>query len=319
MNVVNVVPMRAPPPPPPAAAPHVPVLLTETLAALDPREGATFVDATLGAGGHTEALLEAGARVIGLDRDDRARTIATRRLEHYGDRFVAVPAAFGSIRSVLDELGVRVVDGVLADIGVSSMQLDEPSYGMSFRQEGPLDMRMDRTSGETALELIDRLDDDELADVIYKYGEERRSRRVARCIKQALAAGDLHTTLDLRRAVVRAVGPARVGGVDPSTRTFQALRIAVNAELDQLTSLLEAGPSVLAPGGTLAIITFHSLEDRIVKRAFADRERWAPITKKPIVASDAEMTQNPRARSAKLRAARLAGGEADFDQDEVEA
>jgi len=178
---------------------------------------------------------------------------------------------------------------------------------MSFRSEGPLDMRMDSSSGETALDLIDRLDDDELADVIYKYGEERRSRRVARCIKQARAAGDLATTLDLRRAVVRAVGPARHGGVDPATRTFQALRIAVNGELDELSRLLDAAPRVVAPGGVLAVISFHSLEDRLVKRALRERATWQPLTKKPIVPGDEETADNPRSRSAKLRAARRLG------------
>jgi 16S rRNA (cytosine1402-N4)-methyltransferase len=175
-------------------------------------------------------------------------------------------------------------------------------------------MRMDRSAGETALDLIDRLDDDDLADVIYKYGEERRSRRVARCIKQARAAGDLSTTLDLRRAVVRAVGPARHGGVDPATRTFQALRIAVNGELDELEQLLAAAPRVIAPGGVLAVISFHSLEDRLVKRALRDRAVWRPLTKKPIVPSDEEMAENPRSRSAKLRTAqRLHPEEANED------
>ncbi|NUP12570.1 MAG: 16S rRNA (cytosine(1402)-N(4))-methyltransferase RsmH [Polyangiaceae bacterium] len=315
MNVVNIVPMR--PSAPPAANPHVPVLLEETLAALAPRSGMTIVDATLGAGGHSEALLEAGARVIGFDRDEMALSLAKERLGRFGEAFVSVHAAFSTLREGLDGIGVRTVDAVLADIGVSSMQLDQASRGMSFRQEGPLDMRMDRSSGETALELIERLDDDELADIIYKYGEERRSRRVARCIKQAFAAGELHTTLDLRRAVVRAVGPARVGGVDPSTRTFQALRIAVNGELDELSALLASGPTVLSPGGVLAVITFHSLEDRLVKRAFADRETWSPLSKKPIPASEKEMLTNPRARSAKLRAARLVADESGFDEDEV--
>ena len=318
MNVVNIVPML-PPPPPQAEAPHVPVLLDETLAALAPREGALIVDATLGAGGHSEAMLEAGARVIGLDRDDVALAIAAARLARFGDRFTPVRAAFSTLCEALDGIGVRTVDGILADVGVSSMQLDEPARGMSFRQEGPLDMRMDRSSGETALELIERLDDDELADVIYKLGEERRSRRVARCIKQALSAGELATTLDLRRAVVRAVGPSRVGGVDPSTRTFQALRIAVNRELEELGALLAGAPSVLAHGGVLAVISFHSLEDRIVKRAFSDREVWSPLTKKPVVASDRETAKNPRARSAKLRAARLAAGQEGFDSSEVDA
>jgi 16S rRNA (cytosine1402-N4)-methyltransferase len=172
-------------------------------------------------------------------------------------------------------------------------------------------MRMDRSSGDTALDLIDRLDDEELADVIYKYGEERRSRRVARCIKQARAAGDLATTLDLRRAVVRAVGPARIGGVDPATRTFQALRIAVNGELDELPLLLAAAPALIAPGGVVAVISFHSLEDRLVKRALRDHRVWRPLTKKPITPGDEEIADNPRARSAKLRtAARLGEDEA---------
>ncbi|MCU0693172.1 MAG: 16S rRNA (cytosine(1402)-N(4))-methyltransferase RsmH, partial [Polyangiaceae bacterium] len=174
----------------------------------------------------------------------------------------------------------------------------------SFRREGPLDMRMAPDAPETALDIIERLDQDDLADLIYRYGEERRSRRVARCIKLALADGKLQTTLDLRRAVVRAVGPARVGGVDPSTRTFQALRIAVNGELDQLTSLLQCAPDVLADDGVLVVISFHSLEDRLVKRAFQDRATWSPLVKKPALPSSAELRVNPRARSAKLRAAR---------------
>jgi len=166
---------------------------------------------------------------------------------------------------------------------------------------------MDPESGETALELIDRLSDEELADVIFRYGEERRSRRIARSIHRALQAGELATTLDLRRAIVRAVGPARVGGTDPATRTFQALRIAVNRELDELDAFLAALPEILEEGGVAAIISFHSLEDRAVKRAFADKERWEPLFKKPRCASEEESTDNPRARSAKLRAARLLG------------
>jgi 16S rRNA (cytosine1402-N4)-methyltransferase len=187
---------------------------------------------------------------------------------------------------------------------VSSMQLEDASRGMSFRAEGPLDMRMDTSRGQTARELIDALDDDELANVLYQLGEERRSRRIARCIKQALENGELTTTMDLRRAVVRAVGPARVGGVDPATRTFQALRIAVNAELAELSALIAAAERVVAPGGTLAVISFHSLEDRIVKRALKERAIWQPVTKKPITPGEDEVRENPRARSAKLRAAR---------------
>ncbi len=309
MNVLNVVPMTSPPPPSPDSA-HVPVLRAEVLAALDPSEGKLFVDATVGAGGHSEALLRVpGTRVIGVDRDPSALSMAAARLEPFGARFTPVHATFGRIEAVLSDLGVGAVDGVLADVGVSSMQLDQGGRGMSFRQEGPLDMRMDPTSGETALDLVSRLTDDELADVLFRLGEERRSRRIARCIKQAYAAGELSTTLDLRRAVVRAVGPARIGGVDPATRTFQALRVAVNRELEELESLLEALPRVLRAGGTAALISFHSLEDRIVKRALKGSPAWELLSKKPIVATDAEVARNPRARSAKLRAARLLDGD----------
>jgi 16S rRNA (cytosine1402-N4)-methyltransferase len=304
VNVINVVPLPIPMPPPDVAEPHASVMLEELISALSPREGGLYVDCTLGAGGHTEAILEVpGTRVIGLDRDQRAIRIASARLARFGDRFVAKKARFSEVASVLGALGVERIDGMIADVGVSSIQLDDATRGMSFRREGPLDMRMDESEGETALELIERLSDDELADLIYRYGEERRSRRVARCIQQAREAGELETTLDLRRAIIRAVGPARVGGVDPATRTFQALRIAVNRELEELTGLLEAAHELLCPGGVLAILSFHSLEDRLVKRAFRDGEGWTPLFKKPRVPSDEEMARNPRARSAKLRAA----------------
>jgi 16S rRNA (cytosine1402-N4)-methyltransferase len=214
-----------------------------------------------------------------------------------------VRATFSRVRAELDALGIERVDGLVADLGVSSPQLDEAERGMSFRREGPLDMRMDPENGETALELIDRLSDDELANVIYQYGEERRSRRIARSIKKALASGELKTTLDLRRATVRAVGPARVGGVDPATRTFQALRIAVNRELEELEALLASLGDVVALGGVASVISFHSLEDRLVKRAFL-AEGWQPLTKKPVMAGDEEQQQNARSRSAKLRSAR---------------
>jgi 16S rRNA (cytosine1402-N4)-methyltransferase len=199
---------------------------------------------------------------------------------------------------------------LVADLGVSSPQLEDPERGMSFRREGPLDMRMDPETGATALELLDQLSDDELANVIYRFGDERRSRRIARSIRKALAARELRTTLDLRRAIVRAVGPARVGGVDPATRTFQALRIAVNRELEELERLLGALPDIVAPGAVVVMISFHSLEDRLVKRAFAT-PGWSPLTKKPVLPSDEEHAQNPRARSAKMRAARyVASGDA---------
>jgi len=286
---------------------HTSVMRDEVVRALAPRAGGVYVDATLGGAGHTAALLEAEpkARIVGVDRDPAAIAAAEERLAPVADRVSLVRGTFSQLRDQLDALGISRVDGVIADLGVSSPQLDDAARGMSFRREGPIDMRMDPDEGETALELIDRLADDELADVIYRYGEERRSRRIARGIKKALAAGELHTTLDLRRAVVRAVGPARVGGVDPATRTFQALRIAVNRELEELELLLALLPDLVAEGGIAAIIAFHSLEDRLVKRAFAGGE-WAPLTKKPLSASDEECAQNPRARSAKLRAARHA-------------
>jgi len=284
---------------------HETVMRAEVVSALAPSAG-VYVDVTVGGGGHTEAILEAHpeARVIALDRDDAALAAARERLARFGDRVTFVKTPFGSVVSALSSVGLRTVDGLCADLGVSSPQLDDAARGMSFRREGPIDMRMDPTAGETALELVDRLSDDELADIIFHYGDEKRSRRIARSVKRALAEGQLTTTLDLRRAIVRAVGPVRVGGVDPATRTFQALRIAVNNELEELEKLLEALPELIHEGGHVAIISFHSLEDRLVKRAFHDRDVWEPLTKKPVVASEEEGAANPRARSAKLRAAK---------------
>jgi 16S rRNA (cytosine1402-N4)-methyltransferase len=291
---------------------HATVMRDEVVRALAPRAGGTYLDATLGAGGHTVALLEAEprARIVGIDRDPAAIAAAEERLAPVADRLTLVRGTFSGVREQLDELGISRVDGLIADLGVSSPQLDEAERGMSFRREGPIDMRMDPENGETALELIDRLSDDELADVIYQYGDERRSRRIARSVKKALAARELVTTLDLRRAIVRAVGPARIGGVDPATRTFQALRIAVNRELEELEALLGALHDVVAEGCVAAIISFHSLEDRLVKRAFL-AGGWTLLTKKPQMATDEECAQNPRARSAKLRAARRASDPGD--------
>ncbi len=284
---------------------HTTVMKAEVVRAIEPKAGGVYVDVTLGAGGHTVALLEAEpkARIVALDRDPAAVAAAAEWLVPVADRVVLVRSVFSRLREQLDELGIGQVDGVVADLGVSSPQLDDAERGMSFRREGPIDMRMDPEGEQTALEMVGALSDDELANVIYEYGDERRSRRIARSIKKALAAGELRTTLDLRRAIVRAVGPARVGGVDPATRTFQALRIAVNQELEELAHLLAALPSVLAPGGVAAIVSFHSLEDRLVKRAFLT-PGWLPMTKKPSCPTDEEYAQNPRARSAKLRAAR---------------
>jgi 16S rRNA (cytosine1402-N4)-methyltransferase len=260
----------------------------------------------LGGGGHTEAILNACAecRVIAFDRDQTAIEAASARLSPFGDRVTLVHSRFSRVVEELEARGVDLVDGLIADLGVSSPQLDEAERGMSFRKEGPLDMRMDPSEGETAADLIVRLTQDELADVIFHLGEERRSRRVARCIKQALDAGEVSTTTDLRRAIVRAVGPRRVGGIDPSTRTFQALRLAVNRELEELSAALVAASQVVRPGGAASFISFHSLEDRLVKRAFLKRELWERLHKKPLRATDEEQAENPRSRSAKLRTAR---------------
>jgi 16S rRNA (cytosine1402-N4)-methyltransferase len=264
-----------------------------------------FVDCTLGGGGHTEAILQAHptARVIAFDRDAVAREAALVRLGPLAARVTMVAAPFSRLAAELKAHGLTHVDGLCADLGVSSPQLDDAARGMSFRREGPIDMRMDTSSGETALELIARETDDGLANIIYKFGDERRSRRIARSLKRALGENDLNTTLDLRRAIVRAVGPVRVGGVDPATRTFQALRIAVNGELDELEALLAQAPTVLAGGAACAILSFHSLEDRLVKQAFRASDDWDVRTRKPQAPSAEEADQNPRARSAKMRVA----------------
>lgn len=284
--------------------PHETVLRDETVGGIRPRDGGVYLDLTLGAGGHTEALLAASAptgTVIAFDRDPVAHEIARARLGPSVERVTFVTSSFGDVRSALR--GVRV-DGALADLGVSSMQIDEPERGLSFRAEGPLDMRMGTDVEVTAWQLVRDLRDTELADVIYEYGEERASRPIARSIKRAIEDGRMETTRDLAAAVHRVLGPARPGRIDPATRTFQALRIAVNDELNQLKTLLRDLPDVLVPGGYAAIISFHSLEDRIVKWAFRDDARWEVITRKPVEASDAECQRNPRARSAKLRVAR---------------
>lgn len=286
---------------------HRTVLCEETLRALDPRSGRVYVDATLGGGGHAEAILERSApagRLVAIDRDASALSAAGARLARFGERVTLVHGAFAELHRALAEAGVERVHGLIADLGVSSPQLDRAERGFSLRAEGPLDMRMDPSSGETALELVGRLSERELADVIYQLGEERRSRPIARSIRRAYDEGQLTTTDDLRRAVVRAVGPRRVGGIDPATRTFQALRIAVNDELGQLDALLARLPDVLEDDGVAVIIAFHSLEDRRVKHAFRGSDVWVPLTKRPEIATEAERAENPRSRSAKLRAAR---------------
>lgn len=285
---------------------HTPVLLDEVLEHLDPTTGCVYADVTLGGGGHAKAILERSApdgRLIGTDRDPSALEAASAMLSGFGDRVTLRKARIGELADVLASLEIENVDGVLADLGVSSVQLDRAERGFSFAKDGPIDMRMDPTEGETALELIGRSDAEQLANVIYRYGEEHRSRKIARSLRRAYEEGELETTGDLQHAVRRAIGGRR-GRIDPATKTFQALRIAVNDELGELEALLEQAPEVLRIGGVVAVISFHSLEDRMVKHAFRDSERLSPLTKRPIIASDRERENNPRARSAKLRAAR---------------
>ncbi|MDB4990197.1 MAG: rRNA small subunit methyltransferase [Myxococcaceae bacterium] len=284
---------------------HKTVMLRETVDAVLPRAGGVYVDATLGGAGHAFLLLEASAPdgvLYGIDRDPSALDAARTRLAPFGARAILLHGTFGNVRALLDEQGVARVDGLIADLGVSSPQLDRDERGFSFARTGPLDMRMDPSSDEPLSELLEKLSVEQLADVIYEYGDERKSRAIARSIKAALELGELKTTDDLRRTVIRVTGPKRTG-VDPATRTFQALRMAVNEEIQQLETLLSTLPDVLVDGGRAAIISFHSGEDRLVKQAFRDDGRLRPLTKKPLSASEAEQSENARSRSAKLRVA----------------
>ena len=294
-------------------AEHVPVLVEEVRSLLEPERGGVFVDGTLGLGGHARMLLEGGADLlIGLDRDQAALAIAREALAAFGDRVELVHADYRTLDAVLDARGVGRVAGILLDLGVSSMQLDAPGRGFSFRRDEPLDMRMDQSSGETAAERLATVEETELADVIYQFGEERKSRRVARAIVEARRTTPIERTGQLAAIVRRAVG-GPWQRIDPATRTFQALRIWVNGELDGLDSCIGRAVERLQPagestgGGRLAVIAFHSLEDRIVKHAFramahGDQRTVRLMTKRPVVAGDEEVAANPRARSAKLRA-----------------
>ena len=307
---------------------HRPVLLRETIELLAATRGGLFVDCTVGLGGHSDAILQAApdTRVLGIDRDEEALGLARERLALYGSRFRAVHADFRDITRVLATAKVGQVRGILADLGVSSLQLDSPSRGFSFRHEGPLDMRMDVTSGETAAELLGRLSEVELARIIFEYGEEPRARRIARRIIERRERGEpICTTRDLADVVARAVGPERQRRIHPATRTFQGLRIAVNSELENLDSFLAQAVDRLEPDGRLAVISFHSLEDRIVKRTLLKlsgrcqcpprlpkcmcgaAQRLEILTKRPVVPGTDEIEENPRARSAKLRGARKIG------------
>jgi 16S rRNA (cytosine1402-N4)-methyltransferase len=305
---------------------HASVLVDEVLEHLDPRPGRVYCDCTLGGGGHAWGVLDRTApdgRLIGIDRDPAALAAAAARLAGFIDRVTLVLGTFGEIAAHLAKLGLPQVDGFVLDLGVSSPQLDEPERGFSFTRAGPIDMRMDPTGGPSALDLIRDLAEPELADVLRNYGEERYARRIARSIKEALRDDRLDSTLDLAGIAVAAIPAAeqRTSRIHPATRTFQALRIAVNRELAELERFLADFPGLLAPGGRCVIISFHSLEDRLVKHAFRDLawssslpakyaaeagERVAPVcvpvTKKVVTAATTELAHNPRSRSAKLRA-----------------
>jgi 16S rRNA (cytosine1402-N4)-methyltransferase len=285
---------------------HVPVLLAEVVDLLQPQRAGLFVDCTVGLGGHARALIEGGAtRLIAFDRDPAALAIAAAALAQWKGQVELVHADYRAIDSVLDARGVERIDGAIADLGVSSMQLDGEGRGFSFRRDEPLDMRMDTTQGPTAADLLATVDEKDLADRIYAFGEERDSRRIARALVQARERAPLRTTGQVAE-IVRRASRSRWGRIDPATRTFQALRIWVNRELDGIDVFLEAATRRLVPGGRLAVITFHSLEDRIVKHTFRGLEkRDEPIarvvTRRPVVPGDDEVARNPRARSAKLR------------------
>jgi len=287
---------------------HISVLKEEVLQLLDPQPGQVIVDATLGVGGHGLAILkklgETG-KLIGIDRDPEMLALAKRELAGYPATFVH--GNFENLPEILEELQCGRVDAVIADLGFCSDQLAEPRRGLSFQQEGPLDMRLDPTRGDSAADLVRRLQEKDLADIFWRFGEEHFSRRIARKIVEARKVAPLTTTTELAD-LVRSCVPRQHGvrhPIDPATRVFQALRIAVNDELGALEQLLKILPDCLKPSGKAAIISFHSLEDRLVKRAFRERETFEEITRKPRVAQEEEVRHNPRARSAKLRAAVL--------------
>jgi 16S rRNA (cytosine1402-N4)-methyltransferase len=274
---------------------------------LRPERGGLFVDCTVGLGGHAHALLAAGAsRLIGFDRDADALTIARETLAPFGERVALIHADYRDLERELDAQGVDLVDGALADLGVSSMQLDREGRGFSFQRDEPLDMRMDRSRGDTAADVVAHTSERELADLIFEYGEERFSRRIARSIVEARSAEPIATTGRLAAVVRRAIPVRGYTRIDPATRTFQALRIWVNRELEGLDRFLGAVLKRLRRSARFVVISFHSLEDRIVKHTFRTIERDGGVrvlTRKPAIANDLEVQGNPRARSAKLRAA----------------
>jgi 16S rRNA (cytosine1402-N4)-methyltransferase len=312
-------------------APHIPVMLDEVLVALAPAAGKVYVDCTLGAGGYTRGILNAdkNCRVIGVDRDQTAHDLAATWGRDYAGRLTLVKNSFGQLQEALAQIGVEKVDGIVLDLGVSSMQFDEAERGFSFRFDAPLDMRMDRSAGQTADDIVNSMAEEPLANLIYLYGEERKSRHIAAAIVKARALSKIQTTKQLAEIIRSVVHVSPRDKIDPSTRTFQALRIAVNDELGELESVLSAAEHMLSSHGRLVVVTFHSLEDRIVKNFLNERARPAPapsrhmpmaydapvnrlsfslVTKKPVLPTEHEMKINPRSRSAKLRAAiRLEG------------
>jgi 16S rRNA (cytosine1402-N4)-methyltransferase len=284
---------------------HVPVMVDEVCGLLSAHGPLAFVDVTVGTGGHAAAIMRAThARMLGLDRDGAALELARERLGEFGDRVTLKRADFGEIVDAMRTAGFVGADAILADLGMSSFALDDPSRGFSFRLDGPLDMRMDTTQGVRAYDLVNEENEEELARIIYEYGEERASRRIAKLIADARRRHPIETTGELRAIVERALGAHRRGGIHPATRTFQALRIAVNHELESLAALLRDGPTLLNPHGRMLVIAYHSLEDRPVKERFRElvRERgYAAIARKVIKPSAAEAASNPRARSARVR------------------
>lgn len=300
---------------------HLSVLPQEVLALGTPKKGETWVDATLGAGGHTRLLLEQGARVYGIDRDDEALCFAQKKLEDFGEKFTPLKGNFADIGALLSQQGIKKVNGILADIGVSSHQIDTPERGFSFQKEGPLDMRMDHTESLTAADIVNTYSAEELATLFFDYGEERQSRRLAKAICLRREQAPFLSTKELAHCITQSLPPScQHKKIHPATRVFQALRIAVNGELKALEKLLSSAPLLLYPQGRFLVITFHSLEDRMVKRNFRDfstaefdAAHWpAPqanpnyyyklLTRKVCIASPQESRTNPRARSAKLRA-----------------
>jgi 16S rRNA (cytosine1402-N4)-methyltransferase len=307
------------------SGPHRPVLFDEVMRCLAPQPGATLVDGTLGPGGHAEGLLERigpEGRLYGIDRDTEALELARRRLERFGPAFVPLHGVHEEMRELLADRDVGEVDGILLDLGVSSLQLDEPRRGFSFRRDGPLDMRMDPGRGCTAADLLTEISEADLARILHRFGEERQARAIARAIVRRRTERPIGTTGELARLVEQVLGPAaRRFRIHPATRTFQALRIAVNGEIEGLERLVEEAVGLLRPGGRLAVIAYHSLEDRAVKRqmrALADRCVCPPklpvcgcgreslirlVTTRPVRPAESEIRENPRSRSARLRVA----------------